>query len=129
MEEKYAGGRKPMLTPTLTKLICDVIRDGAYDHVAAGSAGISYRTHLRWLELGRADDASEPYASYCREISAARNQVRTAVEAEIRKILRQALDGEPDPDFDRLAADLRKLTAGRQQAPAEALQREDRDER
>ena len=81
----HSQGRARRGDRSSTKLICDVIRDGAYDHVAAGSAGISYRTHLRWLELGRADDAPEPCASYYREVSAARNQVRAAVEAEVRK--------------------------------------------
>ena len=34
-----------------------------------------------------------------------------SAEAEMRDILRQALEGEADGDFERLAADLRKLTA------------------
>jgi hypothetical protein len=38
MEEKHPGGRKLMLTAELTQLICEVIRDGAYDNVAAGTA-------------------------------------------------------------------------------------------
>ncbi len=52
-----------------------------------------------------------------------------SAEAEVRDILRQALDGEPDADFERLAAELRRLTATRVQTPAEILQREGRDER
>lgn len=52
-----------------------------------------------------------------------------SAEAEMRDILRQALEGEADGDFERLAADLRKLTASRTQTPAEVLQREGRDER
>ena len=52
-----------------------------------------------------------------------------SAEAEMRDILRQALEGEGNGDFERLAADLRKLTAARTQTPAEILQREGRDER
>lgn len=52
-----------------------------------------------------------------------------SAEAEVRDILRQALEAEAGTDFERLAADLRALTAGRTHTPAEALQREGRDER
>lgn len=52
-----------------------------------------------------------------------------SAEAEVRDILRQALEAEAGTDFERLAADLRALTAGRAHTPAEALQREGRDER
>ena len=52
-----------------------------------------------------------------------------SVEAEHREILRQALSVEWEPDFDRLAAELRALTAKRRQTPAEALLREGREER
>ncbi len=52
-----------------------------------------------------------------------------SAEAEMRDILRQALEGEADGDFERLAADLRKLTAIRPQTSAEVLQGEGRDER
>ena len=52
-----------------------------------------------------------------------------SAEAEVRDILRQVLEGEADGDFERLAADLRQLTAARMQTLAEILQREGRDER
>ena len=52
-----------------------------------------------------------------------------SAEAEVRDILRQVLGGEADGDFERLAADLRQLTAARMQTLAEILQREGRDER
>ncbi len=47
-----------------------------------------------------------------------------SAEAEMRDILRQVLEGEADTDFEHLAAELRRLTAGRHHTPAEALQRE-----
>ncbi|MGD0103373.1 MAG: Arc family DNA-binding protein [Rhodopila sp.] len=52
-----------------------------------------------------------------------------SAEAEVRVILRQALSSESEPNFDDLAAELRALTSGRKQTPAEVLQREGRDKR
>ena len=52
-----------------------------------------------------------------------------STEAEHREILRQALAGEDAPSFDKLAADLRKLTRRRKQTPSEILLRQGRDER
>ena len=52
-----------------------------------------------------------------------------SAEAEARDILRQAVEGELDTDFAKLAADLRQLTAGRRHTPSEVLAREGRNER
>jgi plasmid stability protein len=52
-----------------------------------------------------------------------------STEAEHREILRQVLTAEIEPSFEKLAADLRKLTKGRRQTPSEVLQREGRAER
>ena len=52
-----------------------------------------------------------------------------STEAEHREILRQALSGEVEADFEALAADFRKLTKGRNHTAAEVLLRESRDER
>ena len=52
-----------------------------------------------------------------------------SAEAEARDILRQALSGEAEVDFETLAAELRALTAGRRHTPAEVLLREGREER
>jgi antitoxin FitA len=52
-----------------------------------------------------------------------------AAEAEHREILRQALAAEIEPSFDKLAADLRKLTSRRKQTPSEVLLRQGRRER
>jgi plasmid stability protein len=52
-----------------------------------------------------------------------------STEAEHREILREALSAEPEPSFDDLAAQLRRLTADRTQTPSEDLLREGRDER
>ena len=40
-----------------------------------------------------------------------------STEAEHREILRQALVTDADPDFEKLAAELRNLTKGRKQTP------------
>jgi len=52
-----------------------------------------------------------------------------SAEAEHREILRQALSGEGEKSFWELAAEMRKLTAGRHHTPSEELIREDRDSR
>ena len=52
-----------------------------------------------------------------------------STEAEHREILKQALSVEPEPSFDDLAAELRRLTAARNQTPSEILLRESREER
>jgi len=52
-----------------------------------------------------------------------------STEAEHREILRQALAGEEEPSFDKLAAEVRKLTKRRKQTPSEILLREGRKER
>ena len=52
-----------------------------------------------------------------------------STEAEHREILRQALIADVEPSFEQLAAELRRLTASREQTPSEILLREGRDER
>ena len=52
-----------------------------------------------------------------------------STEAEHREILRQALANDEEPSFERLAADLRKLTKRRKQTPSEVLLREGREKR
>ena len=52
-----------------------------------------------------------------------------SAEAEHREILRQALASETEPDFEALAAELRRITSGRKQTPSELLLREGRDGR
>jgi plasmid stability protein len=64
----------------------------------------------------------------------ARLKIRAAehgrsAEAEHREILRQALLEEPRRSFKELAAQVRALTAGRPQTPAEDLLHEAREER
>lgn len=48
-------------------------------------------------------------------------------EDAARDILRRAIEGDAGANVERLAAELRALTAGREHTPAEVLQREARD--
>jgi plasmid stability protein len=52
-----------------------------------------------------------------------------STEAEHREILRQALINEDEASFEKLAADLRRLTKRRKQTLSEVLLREGRAER
>jgi plasmid stability protein len=52
-----------------------------------------------------------------------------SAEAEHREILRQVLVNEEKPSFEKLAADLRRLTKRRRQTPSEVLLREGREQR
>jgi len=52
-----------------------------------------------------------------------------SAEAEHREILRHALAVDIGTDFETLAAELRRITAGRDLVPSEVLLREMRDER
>ena len=52
-----------------------------------------------------------------------------STEAEHREILRQVLANEEEATFEKLAADLRRLTKRRKQTPSEVLLREGRAER
>ena len=52
-----------------------------------------------------------------------------STEAEHREILRQALANEEEASFEKLAADLRRLTKRRKQTPSEVLLRQGRAER
>jgi plasmid stability protein len=52
-----------------------------------------------------------------------------SAEAEHREILKQALSGEPNESFKKVAAELRAMTRGRAHTPAEMLLRESREER
>jgi len=83
-----------------------------------GSTSLTGNLHVRNLD----DDLIAKL-----KIRAARHG--RSAEAEHREILRQVLAGEAAPDFDALAAELRKLTESRKQTPSEALMREGRDER
>lgn len=51
-----------------------------------------------------------------------------SAEAEHRELLRQALEAEERPNFESLAAEMRRITSNRETIPSEVLLREIRDE-
>jgi plasmid stability protein len=71
-------------------------------------------------------DVSEDLVTQLKERARANGR---SAEAEHREILRRALSEDDGARFEELAAQLRALTAGRRQTPAENLLREMRDER
>ncbi len=52
-----------------------------------------------------------------------------STEAEVREIIRRALDEEPTGTFEELAAQMREMLRGRTFTPPEVLIRESRGER
>lgn len=77
------AGRPPKLTAEIQTQITQLIRAGAYDWVAAESAGIGRSTFYRWMATG--EDGAEPYATFAREVTIARAQARAAAEIEVRR--------------------------------------------
>ena len=49
----YQTGRISMLTPEVSKKICDAIRAGNHLNVAARYGGVSYGTLMMWMDKGR----------------------------------------------------------------------------
>ena len=45
----------PKITPEKIDLICDHLKEGNYDMVAAQAAGITRQTFYRWIRQGKAD--------------------------------------------------------------------------
>ena len=117
----------------VSRLMADLNATAADDLFAGGSSGSDSGTKGKRASSGRAKPKNLLVRSLDDE-TATRLKRRAArhgrsVEAEHREILRQALSTEVSPDFDSLAAELRALTAGRRQTPAERILREGRDER
>lgn len=48
-----ALGRPTLLTTAVQEKICQSIREGNYQDVAARSAGVPVRTYRRWVQLGK----------------------------------------------------------------------------
>ena len=52
------GGAPPKLTPDRNAAICDAIRAGVRPETAAVYNGVGARSYYRWMQLGRAGDAT-----------------------------------------------------------------------
>lgn len=59
------------LTPRRLNLILEKVRNGVPPQTAAGTLGIPRQTWSKWLTLGRADGAVEPYRSLADRLDAA----------------------------------------------------------
>ncbi len=70
-------GRRSKLSPDVVRHITDAIRAGAFDYVAAQSAGIDPGTFRRWMADGR-----PAYRAFRADVRRARAQAR--VDAENR---------------------------------------------
>lgn len=75
--------RKSKLTSELIILICDNIRLGAFDHVAAASAGISRSTFYSWLQQAEQPDADPLFLEFLDKVSQAKATARQVAEARV----------------------------------------------
>jgi len=104
------GDQGPFLTKT--------VQDGIIDSNGLDEGGMPGNLHVRNL--------GENLIARLKRRAARQGR---STEAEHREILRQALAADIEPFFEKLAADLRKLTRGRKHTPSEVLQREGRAQR
>jgi transposase len=69
--EGAAGGAPSKLTPERQQRICDAIRAGVRPEVAAVYCGVGARTHYRWMQQGRAEDAAPCFVEYVEQVELA----------------------------------------------------------
>ena len=77
--------RKSKLTPELIVKVCDAIRQGAYDYIAAEAAGISQRTFYDWLSDAEKPDADPLKLQFSQSVEQARAEARQAAELAVMK--------------------------------------------
>jgi hypothetical protein len=75
---------RPELTPQLIRDLCERIRAGAFEHVAAESLGVPATLYQRWLARGRARDAPRRYRELRQAVCQARGQARLMAEMDMR---------------------------------------------
>jgi hypothetical protein len=84
MASKKSAPRKPgrpsKLTASVQDLIIRAIQSGNWLETASAYAGVDASTVRRWMAKGDAEDAEEPYRSFCAAVKKAR------AEAEIRAV-------------------------------------------
>lgn len=73
-------GRPSKLTEEVQNRILRAVQAGNWLETASAYAGVDASTVRRWIAKGEADDAEEPYRSFCAAIKQAR------AEAEIRAV-------------------------------------------
>jgi hypothetical protein len=83
-------GRRTVLTAELQAKICQFIRAGTYDYVAAEACGISRQTFFEWIRRGAGGDKDRPalpvYAKFAAAVREAQAEARTSAEVTVRKI-------------------------------------------
>jgi hypothetical protein len=76
---------KYRLTPEIAQEICDFIRAGGYDYVAAEAAGIPRQVFRGWLARGDRQHprSSRRYVEFAHEVCKARGQARLSAEVAV----------------------------------------------
>ncbi len=70
------------LTPEITHNIAELIRGGAYAHVAAGACGIARSTYHHWMSA--TSTPGEPYDTFRAAINQAKDEARARAEILVR---------------------------------------------
>jgi len=86
---KKNAGRRTILTRQLQERICQLIRAGTYDYVAAEAAGISRQTFFDWLRRGegRSERGTAPaYVKFVAAVRLAQAEARASAEVTVRKM-------------------------------------------
>ncbi len=82
-------GRRTKLTPDVAGKILAALRTGAFQHVAAASAGIAEATLREWLARGEGRHASQQanrrFAAFAAEVRQAQAEARYGAEHEVWK--------------------------------------------
>lgn len=77
--------RKSKLTTKLIDQVCEKIKAGAYDYIAAEAAGISQRTFYDWLADAEKPDAAPLKIQFSQSVAQARAEARQAAEQAVMK--------------------------------------------
>ena len=77
--------RKTLLTPELIVEVCDTIRQGAYDYIAAERVGISQATFYGWLVDAAKADADPLKVEFLESVTRAKAEARANAEVAVMK--------------------------------------------
>jgi hypothetical protein len=77
-------GRPTDLTPEVAAQICADVAQGLPKEKVCWAAGVSEQTLYRWIEWGTADDAKEPYRSFCEALKKAEAEATRYFYKEIK---------------------------------------------
>jgi hypothetical protein len=77
-------GARPRLTAQLIGDLCDRVKAGAYEQVAAESLGVPFALYQQWLARGEGRRARSPYRDLVRAMQQARAHARLMAETDMR---------------------------------------------